>query len=82
MTMHHIQIATVLASVIILHGCATAQSATAPAVTVSCPPTVDYTLPFEQQVAKELGQLPQNSAVGVMIADYGRERAALRACAR
>ena len=46
----------------------------------SCVPIVTYTSDFEKATALELAALPPGSHVARMVADYGRERAELRAC--
>ena len=53
-----------------------------PAATTSaqvCPIAVVYPKDFEQDAAKELLALPEDSRIAVMIEDYGRERLELRA---
>lgn len=45
-----------------------------------CPEPKPYTSAEERRAAAELLALPSESIVAVMITDYGRERAELRAC--
>lgn len=46
--------------------------------TLGCPPLVTYPKSFQQQAARELRSLPNPSAVGEMIVDYGKTRDSLR----
>jgi hypothetical protein len=45
-----------------------------------CPQPKTYTADDETRAARELQALPADSMLAAMITDYGRERAALRAC--
>jgi hypothetical protein len=45
-----------------------------------CPEPKHYTAKAEKRAAAELLALPPDSIIAVMIADYARERAELRAC--
>ncbi len=45
-----------------------------------CPEPKSYTADQEARAARELLALPEGSVLAKMILDYGRERAALRAC--
>lgn len=47
-----------------------------------CPEPKTYTADEEARAAHELLALPPDSALAVMIIDYGRERAVLRVCRR
>lgn len=58
----------------ILFGC------TAPAVTVQCPPIVEYDRPFMQRLAEEIDRLPPESAMIRVVIDYRRLRDLIRAC--
>lgn len=59
----------------LLAGCVTANSSRVTA----CPPLVTYDAAFQKKAADELDTLPPGSAVGQMIADYGKTRSACRA---
>ena len=48
-------------------------------ITSACPRPVQYSPAMQEQADIELEGLPAGSALGVMISDYGRERAMLRA---
>lgn len=52
-----------------------------PAATL-CPEPKTYTADEQTRAARELLALPPSSVLAAMIIDYGRERAALRACRR
>lgn len=54
----------------------------APSSRVSCPPLATYSPAFQAQAAAELRALPQGSAVGQLVVDYGRQRDACRAISR
>lgn len=58
-----------------LTGCAAATSE--PSV---CPRVVEYTPEQQARAADELDALPADAMLVTMMADYGRERAMLRAC--
>ena len=45
-----------------------------------CPEPRHYTAIEEKRAAAELLALPPDSVIAIMIADYARERAELRAC--
>ncbi len=47
-----------------------------------CPEPKIYTADAEVRAGRELLALPRDSVLAAMIIDYGRERAALRACRR
>ena len=47
-----------------------------------CPAPKAYTAAEEARAARELVALPAGAMLAQMIADYGRERAELRACRR
>ena len=58
-------------------------SCTAPAPvvqTTACPPPKEYTAAQERQAKAEYDALPLGSMLRVLTDDYGKERAALRAC--
>lgn len=57
-------------------------SVTTPSEANLCPEPKTYTADEEGRAARELLALPAASILAEMIADYGRERAALRACRR
>lgn len=57
-------------------------SATAPSAANLCPTPRTYTPDEQSRAARELTALPAGSILAEMIADYGRERAELRACRR
>ena len=59
---------------------AAACSAAAPRPASLCPQPKAYTANEESRAARELLALPGGSMLAEMIIDYGRERAALRAC--
>lgn len=65
------------ALVLSLTACATGPSS--PSV---CPPIVEYTPEFMSKAADELDAISASghTAIPLMIEDYGRERAMLRAC--
>lgn len=65
------------AALLSLSGCVTAGSD--PGV---CPVPVVYSRDQQARAADELEALPPGSALALMIEDYGRERARLRACER
>jgi hypothetical protein len=46
----------------------------------SCPPVKAYAPAFQERAAAELSQLPADSALGEMIADYGQLRDRVRLC--
>jgi hypothetical protein len=50
-------------------------------VQCACPVPVVYAAATMGRAADELEALPPGSTLGVMLADYGRLRAAARACA-
>lgn len=67
-----------LAAVLLsLNGCATAVSDPG-----ACPVPVVYSRDQQARAADELEALPADSVLALMIEDYGRERARLRACER
>lgn len=45
-----------------------------------CPKIVAYSKPDQVRASDELRALPPGSVLALMIEDYGRERAQLRAC--
>jgi hypothetical protein len=49
---------------------------------VTCPPLATYPPAFQERAAAELRALPPGSAVGQLVADYGKQRDACRAIAR
>ncbi len=59
-------------------GCGTASSERAAAAV--CPPVVAYGAELQVQAAAELKALPQDSALGVLLADYAVLREQARAC--
>lgn len=63
-------------SILLLTACTTAPVT----ISTTCLPLAQYTPAFEAQAAAQLGTLPAGSPVAVMITDYGRLRAADRAC--
>jgi hypothetical protein len=65
---------------VILAVSCTACTTTPVTISTVCLPLVQYTPAFEAQAAMQLGTLPAGSPVVVMITDYGRLRAADRAC--
>lgn len=60
-----------------LNGCATAGSEPG-----ACPVPVVYSRDQQARAAAELEALPDGSVLALMVEDYGRERARLRACER
>lgn len=44
-----------------------------------CPPIVSYPAEFQARAANELDQLPDQSAVAVLVTDYSKMRSACRA---
>ncbi|HEV2530969.1 hypothetical protein [Phenylobacterium sp.] len=62
----------------VLSACATR----APALKAVCPPVRPYSLAEQQALATALAALPPGSPLAQAMVDYGRERAALRACAQ
>lgn len=63
------------AALLSLNGCATAVSDSG-----TCPVPVVYSRDQQARAATELEALPDGSVLALMIEDYGRERARLRAC--
>lgn len=61
---------------------AAACSVTTPSAANLCPAPKTYTADEQSRAAHELLALPATSILAEMIVDYGRERAALRACRR
>ena len=61
---------------------AAACSVTTPSAANLCPAPKTYTADEEARAARELLALREGSVLVEMIIDYGRERAALRACLR
>jgi hypothetical protein len=55
---------------------------TAPPTPSLCPEPEQYSADQEARAARDLLGLPAGSILAEMIADYGRERAELRACRR
>ena len=47
---------------------------------VVCPPIIEYTEAFQMEAAEELAGLPSDSAVLVLVQDYGQLRDRVRAC--
>lgn len=46
----------------------------------ACPPLVSYTPETQRQAAAELRRLPKDSPLAKLVVDYGKTRAAIRAC--
>ena len=67
--------ACLVASLLLLSGCASA-----PSDISVCPRVSEYSDAFLDRAADELDALPEGSAIAQMVEDYGRERAMLRAC--
>lgn len=65
------------AALLSLGGCATAVSDPG-----ACPVPVVYSRDQQARAAAELEALPDGSVLALMVEDYGRERARLRACER
>lgn len=65
------------AAMLSLNGCATAGSDPG-----ACPVPVFYSRDQQARAAAELEALPDGSVLALMLEDYGRERARLRACER
>lgn len=63
---------------VVVAGCAAVVPHGDPAVL--CPEPKAYTADEERRASAELLALPPDSVIAVMITDYGRERAELRAC--
>lgn len=63
-------------ALIVLYGCATP----APAIKVVCVPVAPYTAAEQQRLASEIGALPHDAMLVRAMVDYGRMRAAARAC--
>ena len=61
---------------------AAACSVTTPSAATLCPAPKTYTPDEQFRAARELMALPMTSMLAEMTADYGRERAVLRACRR
>jgi len=61
---------------------ASCTSLAVPATPSLCPEPKPYTAAEEARAARELLALPAGAMLAEMIADYGRERAELRACRR
>jgi hypothetical protein len=61
---------------------AACSSLTAPPRPSLCPEPTQYSATEEARAARDLLGLPAGSILAKMIADYGRERAELRACRR
>jgi len=59
---------------------AACSSVALPAAAILCPEPKIYSADQQAQAYCELLALPADSVIGAMIADYGRERAELRAC--
>jgi len=53
--------------------------ASAPLLSSHTIPLITYSAAQQKQAAAELAKLPPNSQIGVMITDYGKVRAILRA---
>jgi hypothetical protein len=49
-------------------------------VTLLCPSIVTYSSDFQVKAAEELMMLPQGSAVGELVRDYGQLRDRIRVC--
>jgi hypothetical protein len=62
----------------LLTACATVASG--PRVATGCPPVVDYSREFQARAAKELGVLPDGSAIAEMLSDYAVMREPARVC--
>jgi len=59
-----------------------ASCGTATTDTGACPTPVVYSHEQQDRAAAELETLPLGSVLTIMVEDYGRERAQLRACRR
>jgi hypothetical protein len=62
----------------LLTACATGISE--PRVATVCPPVVEYSREFQARAAKELGVLPDGSAIAEMLSDYAVMREQARVC--
>lgn len=67
-------LAALLIATLSLTGCHKASSSAA------CPPIVSYAIEVQRAAAAELRQLPQPSAIELMLADYAVMRDQARAC--
>jgi len=65
---------------ILLPGCATKAIELPPAVSIICPRLVEYAPELLNRAADEVEALPENSAVVVLLKDYGSARKQARAC--
>jgi hypothetical protein len=63
----------------VLSNCGAGQTLTLAVVTVKCPPMTQYPADMQKQAAAELRALPAGSAVGMLVNDYGTQRAKCRA---
>jgi hypothetical protein len=61
-------------------GCASTPKPLPVAQSPSCLPLVSYTPDFQKQAAEQLQSIPPASPVAQMVVDYGKMRAADRAC--
>ena len=74
------RLASIVATVVLLTGCATGGSDVRPAM---CGWLVAYAPGFQKRAAEELEALPDNAVLRILIDDYGELRARIRAaCAR
>ncbi len=67
----------VVLCVILLSGCDSAPPISSGAI---CPPVVEYGRDEQSRAATELRAMSSGAVIPTMMADYGRTRAALRAC--
>jgi len=64
----------------LLAACATKAIELPPAVSIICPRLVEYAPELLNRAADEVAALPENSAVVVLLKDYGSARKQARAC--
>lgn len=66
---------------VIISACATQpKPQPVPVVTVQCLPLASYSPEEQRKAAAELAALPQGSSLAKLVIDYGKLRAADRAC--
>lgn len=75
-------ICIVFGALLTCSACATMPTTPPPIVKTICVPTVTYSAAQQAAMADELAKLPDTDPLALAMVDYGRERAALRACAK
>jgi len=65
---------------ILLPGCATKAIDLPPIVQIICPRLIEYPAQLLAKAADEVESLPENSAIVVLLNDYGGQRNRARAC--